>query len=822
MNAVPEYGSLGAAAANYAGRGWPVFPCLPQRKEPMVRHGLLAAATDPQEVAAWWGKWAQANIGINLGEARLVALDVDDPSLAGAVLAACPHLPQETWCQRTPRGGLHVVVSFEEGEPPRTRHLYDAQGRRLGELRSDGGYILVWPSRTESGAYELLSPRLPWEDGAVKGFFTAEDAEAFLLGLLREAGVELRQAAPRGPAFPTGHPLHEGDGRNNALYLTGRRLLREGVPAQVVEATLRELNYNRAIIAQPLDERELTTLIRHVLGQSLPGNGHTSSGAPPAEALERELDEAFTDRNLARTFAEVARNQVLFVPQWGWLYWDGRRWARDEGGHRVMAVAMDILPRHFLGRAIAAQGEARARLLEMARKAMSRQRLSAALELAKGLLLAEPNEFDRDPFLLNCLNGTIDLRTGELKPHNPADRITKLAPGEYDPDAEAPTWQRFLEDVFCGDKGLLEFVQRAVGYSATGDVREDCFFLCYGTGSNGKTTFLNTIRQVLGDYGQAVAPDLLVSRRERGDTHPAVLADLYGARFCMTTETQEDKRLDEARVKMLTGRDPIKARYLHRGYFEFQPTHKIWLATNHLPVVSDTTEGLWRRIRVLPFLAYFGPDRQDRELPQKLLAEAAGILTWVIQGARRWLQEGLGEAQAVSEATSRYRTEMDILADWLQDCCEQDSRAVTPLGDLYASYKAWCERNRETPLSQRSFGRRLSEKGYELVRLPGGTRARRGLRLKPLPDGDDGGRDDAASCDVCDVSDVSSEKTPLRFTAQEEFSGSNALTSQNVTGDSPLGLPSGPLEEMMARLFEPELEDTAPGPPGEGGGGDEG
>jgi putative DNA primase/helicase len=818
MTAVPEYGSLGAAAANYAGRGWPVFPCLPQRKEPMVRHGLLAATTDAQEVAAWWGRCPQANIGINLGEARLVALDIDDPSLAEAVLASCPGLPRETWCQRTPRGGLHVVVAFEEGEPPRTRHLYDAQGRRLGELRSDGAYILAWPSRTERGAYELLSPHLPWE--VVKGFFTAEDAEAFLLSVLREAGVELREAAPKGPAFPMG-PLHEGDGRNTALYLTGRRLLREGVPPVVVEATLRELNYNRAIIAQPLDERELTTLIRHVLGQPLPGNGHTSSGAPPAEALERELDEAFTDRNLARTFAEVAKNQVLYVAQWGWLIWDGRRWGRDEGGHRVMALAMDILPRHFLERAIAAQGEARAQLLEMARKSMSRQRLSAALELAKGLLLADPTEFDRDPFLLNCLNGTIDLRTGELRPHNPADRITKLAPVEYDPSAEAPTWQRFLQDVFLGDSGLIEFVQRAVGYSATGDVREDCFFLCYGTGSNGKSCFLNTIRQVLGDYGQAVAPDLLVSRRERGDTHPAVLADLYGARFCMTTETQEDRRLDEARAKMLTGRDPIKARYLHRGYFEFQPTHKIWLATNHLPVVSDTTEGMWRRVRVIPFLAYFGPDRQDKELPQKLLAEAAGILAWIVEGARRWLQEGLGEAQAVSEATNRYRTEMDTLSDWLQDCCEQDSRAVTPLADLYASYKGWCERNRETPLSQRSFGRRLSEKGYELVRLPGGTRARRGLRLKPLPDGDDGGRDDAASCDVCDVSDVSSEKTPGRFTVPGEFSGSNALTSQNVTGDSPLGLPSGPLEEMMARLFEPEPEDTTPGPPGEEGG-DEG
>jgi hypothetical protein len=251
----------------------------------MVSHGLLAATTDAQEVATWWGKWAQANIGINLGEARLVALDIDDPSLAEAVLASCPGLPRETWCQRTPRGGLHLVAAFEEGEPPRTRHLYDAQGRRLGELRSDGAYILAWPSRTESGAYELLSPRLPWEDGAVKGFFTAQDTEVFLLGLLREVGVELRKAVPRGPAFPTGQPLHDGDGRNNALYLTGRRLLKEGVPAQVVEAVLRELNANPAVMAEPLPMRELETVITHVLTQPLTSHPPAKNGHASREAL---------------------------------------------------------------------------------------------------------------------------------------------------------------------------------------------------------------------------------------------------------------------------------------------------------------------------------------------------------------------------------------------------------------------------------------------------------------------------------------------------------------------------------------------------------
>jgi hypothetical protein len=249
-------------------------------KEPLTARGLLEATTDPATIASWWRRWPQANIGINLGASRLAALDIDDPALAEAVLAACPGLPEETWCQKTPRGGLHVIVAFEEGDPPRTHHLQDTQGRRLGELRSAGAYIVAWPSHTEAEAYTLLSPRQPWEEGAVRTFFDAEDAEAYLLGLLREAGVELREAAPRPAAFATGQPLREGDGRNTALYLTGRRLLREGVPPGVVAATLRKLNDDPSVIAEPLPGPELATVIEHVLTQPLPNNGHA-----PHEAL---------------------------------------------------------------------------------------------------------------------------------------------------------------------------------------------------------------------------------------------------------------------------------------------------------------------------------------------------------------------------------------------------------------------------------------------------------------------------------------------------------------------------------------------------------
>ncbi len=333
----------------------------------------------------------------------------------------------------------------------------------------------------------------------------------------------------------------------------------------------------------------------------------------------------------------------------------------------------------------------------------------------------------------------MDLRTGALRPHNPADRLTKLCPVAYRPDADAPRWRRFLIELFLGDSELMGFVQRAIGYSATGDVREDVLFIPYGTGSNGKSTFLGTIRAILGDYAQSVTPDLLLGRRERGDSHPAVLADLCRARFCMAQETGEGCRLDEARVKALTGQDPIKARRLHAQYFEFAPTHKIWLSTNHLPTIRDTTEAMWRRLRVIPFRAFFPPDRQDRELGIKLLAEAEGILAWIVEGARRWLAEVLGTARAVAEATGAYRSEMDVLQEWLEERCIPDPGAVTPFAQLYQDFCRWCERRREPALSQRGFADRLTEKGFHVAKHKG-QKSRRGLRLRP-PDGPDDGTD---------------------------------------------------------------------------------
>lgn len=787
-------GNLARAAAGYALRGWAVSPLRPQSKEPLTAHGYKDATVDPQTIARWWQACPDANVGIATGGVSgVVVLDVDpraggDESLRDLEARFGP-LP-DTVTALTGGGGQHYYFALPQGAAVRSRRV--APGL---DLKGEGGYVVAPPSvHPSGGAYQ-------WEIGHSPDDLPLAPLPTWLL----EGGD-----GPGRRYEWDGRPIPEGE-RNISLASIAGSLRARGLDGQAIFAALRAIN--EAQCQPPLPESEVKRIAygmeRYPPHPNLPGGGHGDDGTP-AEALERVLDEAPSDYHHGRIVARALEGRACYVPAWGWMVWTGRRWERDEEGDLVAAWGAEALRDHYIELARATKDPKQQQVyLSTAAKVLSRAKAAAALAFARAWLRASPDEFDQNPYLLNTANGTIDLRTGTLRSHDPRDRITKLIPLEYDPNAGAPTWQQFLQDVFQGDDDLIDFVHKAVGYSATGDVSEDCFFLCYGSGSNGKTTFLNAIRRALGDYAQAVPPDLLVSRRERGDSHPAVLADLQGVRFAMAAETQEDRRLDEARAKMLTGRDPIKARHLHKSYFEFEPTHKIWLATNHLPVVRDTTEGMWRRVRVVPFLAYFGPDRRDKGLPQKLEAEAPGVLAWVVQGAVRWFQEGLGEARAVSEATSRYRSEMDTLADWLQECCITDPAAITPFAALYDDYVAWCQEAKETPISKNAFGRKLGEKGFEAVKLHGNVKARRGLRLRP--DGDPGPGDRLGDCG--DRFDHTSGKSPAEPSPRGDFSRIS-VKSVTQTGNRSPDIQAAFEAEGAAELLGPEDDiEEGPGPP---------
>lgn len=288
----------------------------------------------------------------------------------------------------------------------------------------------------------------------------------------------------------------------------------------------------------------------------------------------------------------------------------------------------------------------------------------------------------------------------------------------YDSKAKAPKWDAFLRRIFADDVAVIDFVQRAVGYSVTGDTGEQCLFILHGSGANGKSVLLEVLGRMLGAYAKQAAPDLLLAKTQ--DRHPTEVADLFGARLVTAIETSEGRRLAEALVKQMTGGDKMKARFMRQDFFEFDATHKLWLATNHKPQVRGTDFAIWRRIRLIPFEVTIPKEEQVKGLAGKLLAEESpGILAWMVQGCLAWQREGLTPPSKVIDATEAYREEMDVLAGFLDECCEinQDPRKAqlftTTAKELYEVYKQWCDRNGEHPETQQSFGMRLTERGLE-------------------------------------------------------------------------------------------------------------
>jgi putative DNA primase/helicase len=371
--------------------------------------------------------------------------------------------------------------------------------------------------------------------------------------------------------------------------------------------------------------------------------------------------------------------------------------------------------------------------LQWALESESARRINAMLDLARSEpgVAIKPGDLDRDPWLFNCKNGTLELRAGKLREHRREDYLTKLCPVAYHPDAPCPTWEHLLGSVFPDDEDepdheLIRFVQRSLGRCLTGDVSEQILWIFWGVGANGKSTLLNAIFDTIGsDYCLKAPSDLLMT--SRGDRHPTEIASLWGKRLVFASETHQGRRLNEALIKDLTGSEPLTARRMKEDFWTFDPTHKVILTTNHKPRIEGTDEGIWRRIRLVPFTTVFwdpnDPNknpaqlpshlRQDKRLGEKLRAEREGILAWLVRGCMDWLRDGLTLPEKVKAATRDFRGEEDTLARWIEECCTTGDESYRCRSQrLYGNYKEWCQRASEEPLSQKYFGPALEERGY--------------------------------------------------------------------------------------------------------------
>jgi putative DNA primase/helicase len=325
-----------------------------------------------------------------------------------------------------------------------------------------------------------------------------------------------------------------------------------------------------------------------------------------------------------------------------------------------------------------------------------------------------PKDLDADPYLFNCLNGTLDLRTGRLREHTREDLITKLSPVEYDPEAKCPTFDAFINRIMAGREKLIAFLQCAFGYALTGDVSERALFILYGCGANGKSVLVETLHAILGDYAMRTPTETLMVKQK--GAIPNDVARLKGARFVTANESEEGQRLAESLIKDLTGGDTISARFMRAEFFDFKPECKVWLRTNHKPVIRGTDKAIWDRVKLIPFDVRIPDAEQDKHLMAKLAAEAPGILAWMVEGCLAWQRAGLGIPEEVKKATDSYRAEMDVIQSFIDDRCYLSETAEVKAGDLHAQYLYWSERNGERPMSKRAFGLRLEEKGFTPTR----------------------------------------------------------------------------------------------------------
>lgn len=408
-----------------------------------------------------------------------------------------------------------------------------------------------------------------------------------------------------------------------------------------------------------------------------------------------------------------------------WLVWDGVRWSPNLPGTPTQIAKRAARRRLEAAAALPNEGtEDKKKRLEALRWAMQAEnlyRIKSALALAQTEqpISATAEKFDLDPWLLACANGIVDLRTGQLRDGQPDDMLTLSTNVPYDPTAYCPRWQQFLQEVFLDDTDLIAFIQRAVGYCLTGSTREQVLFMLWGSGANGKTVFLGVLRGILGEYAANTRFDtFLAEPKAAGASASPDLAALRGARLVTASEVAEGRILNEARLKTITGGDPITARFLHANFFTFVPHLKLWLAVNHKPQVRETEEAIWRRIRLVPFTAYFPPGRADADLPKRLEEEAPGILAWAIEGCLQWQAQGLGQPAAVVKATTAYRAEQDVVGRFLDECTVQAPTATVEVARLYAEYKTWCEANGERPETGNKFGRCMTDRGFQRGKAP--------------------------------------------------------------------------------------------------------
>ena len=624
-----------------------------------------------------------------------------------------------------------------KGREQPSHYIYRSPGLGFQTFRGlDGTEIIALKASNNSRGHQIVvAPTIHPDKGPyhfVGGYNPAAVAEVDKDELRKRTG-RLAVAALLARILPPSRDEGGGGRHDLALALSGY-MLRNGesveVVAQILVAAWEQRKAPRGHVE---DVRQAVRDTASRLARNEPATGGRRLGELFPKLPEKIADFLSwvrpnmreqrrhymrTDLGNSERFVDAHRDRVLWCPsRKSSLCWDGKRYAWDERGEAVKLA-------HATARSIfheAADTENEDEQKAIAKWALASQnesRINAMLSQARPYLAVGMEELDRDPWLINCQNGTLDLRTGKLKDHDPADRITKIVPVDYDPDAPAPRFKRFLKEALVDD-AVIKFVKRYSGYTLTGITRERLLAILYGFGKNGKTTLVELLHEVLGDYARNTDVETLLIKKYQGVGND--VAALKGARFVSAAEVEKGRRLAESKVKQLTGRDTVTARFLFGENFDFKPEFKLWLSTNNKPVIQGTDDAIWDRIRLIPFTQRFDGHKADPKLPDKLRHEIAGVFAWMVEGCLEWQEHGLQEPKTVTDATKQYREEMDTLASFLDEVCVMGPHHRVLAEKLYQRYAMWCDDSGERKDPKKAFVARLEERGFERRRETAGV-----------------------------------------------------------------------------------------------------
>lgn len=744
-------------ALDYARRGWHVFPLEVRGKRPLTKRGLLDATTDETQIRAWWQRWPDANIGVRTGSiSGLVVLDVDpDHGGDASILRLIEEhgaIP-ETVASITGGGGRHYLFAHPGGIE--IRNTAGKLGRGL-DTRGDGGYIVAAPSVHPSGT------PYAWEDFDL----ALADAPEWLVAPTKAKTHDEREpvepvVAPEGSATPYAEKIldyacrelastPEGQ-RNDVLNAKAWKLGRLIGGGQIDETLAVEALTDAARMSG-LDDAEIRSTMKSGMdaGKLDPQTPfrmrtHDAHGRP---FPERDL----TELGNAETLIDWFGDSIMFVPRRDvWFVWTGTEWEQDFTGE-VVRMAKEVA-QSFKGRAAEETDDEKAKAL---RKWWNRSTTHAAitnmvkLAQTEEIVVCPPEYLDQNPWLLNVRNGTIDLRTGDLLSHQETkrERLTYTAPVEYDADARCDRWERFLADSLADDETgapddeLLAFVRRAVGYTLSGDLREETFAFVHGETRTGKSTFMDAVSSMLGAYAKKADFETFLRRRDVGGPR-SDLARLAGSRLVYSIEVEDGKTLAEAVLKAIAGGDKMTVAHKHEKDFEFQPTFTLWLVANHFPRVQHSDDAMWRRIMVVPMNRQVPPEKVDRTLKTYLRSDLdarKAVLAWAVRGCLEWQADGLAIPDRVIAATEEYREEMDPLGEFIEDRCRLDAddpECWIGAGLLRETYDTYCrEQGIRFTLSLKAWGEILRDHGCrEERRRVNGNRVRiwTGITLRPEP-----------------------------------------------------------------------------------------